>query len=687
MKYPCPGLPAAYARIGRDHVLLIIGFAAVLGLMVVQTLLSLRQMDAQLAQLTGIVNGNMAKVEVVARMHAAARERTLTVQRMLMERDPFARDALWERFNQQATLFIRERENLFKLPLSPDEHALLVRQGELSRRVQPMQIEVVELLARGERLQAEQMLIEQAIPVQDQVLAILEALNTLQRQTARAALDESIRVQRRAKLVILTVAASMLLLGIVVAVVVVRRTQLANRERERLATHDVLTGLPNRLLMNDRIEQALGRARHSGRLAALLFIDLDRFKIVNDTLGHKAGDELLLQVACRLRQCIRSGDTVARLGGDEFVVMIEDAQTAADATVVAEKILQSLGAVMHIGGHEVYAGASIGIALYPEHGRDVQELLRRADTAMYHAKERGRNSYQIYTPEMDHSGEGRLALEADLRQALPRGEILVHYQPQVDVVSGRVIRLEALARWRHPQRGLMSPGEFLAIAEEAGLMLEIGPEIMRQACQQLRQWLDAGLPPTTVTVNLTSMEFWHPGLIQRVEDLLREYRLDPQLIEIELTEGMLMRNIDHASHVLNRLKGLGVRIAMDDFGTGYSSLARLKSFPLDVVKIDRSFVRDIHHDASDAAIARAIIAMAETLGFAVVAEGVESIEQMEFLARLGCNVMQGYLISPPAPAEDLEAMLGQGWRLPARTEPLKDGMQAPAPPDLRACAA
>lgn len=658
--------PASKLRLFQDNAWLILGFVAVLGLMVTLTLISLGQMSRQVGQLNQIVNSNMAKIEIAAQMHAAARERTLSVQRMLIESDPFTLDTEAQRFSHAASQFIQTRETLLQMPLTPHEQSLLEKQGTLSRRVQPLQMAVVEILLQNNNRDTAKQLLNQAIPIQNSVLDILDELFKLQRTNAREAVAETIRIQTEARNLILSVLIAALVLGIAVAAFVVRRTYHANRERAYLATHDPLTGLPNRLLVTDRIEQALARARRHEHPVAVMFLDLDRFKIVNDSLGHKAGDELLVEIANRLRACIRVSDTVARLGGDEFVIVIEDAVGTSDAATIAQKIIGSVGKPMQLGDHEVFSGVSIGIATYPESGANMQDLLKHADTAMYHAKEAGRNNFQFYSQEMSGGSKGRLTLEAMLRQAVGRGEIVVHYQPQANIRSGRIIGMEALVRWRHPELGLLPPGDFLGIAEEAGLIQDIGNTVLRQACTDAKHWHDSGLPECIIAVNLSGHEFWQPDLISIVARTLEETGLRPDLLEIELTEGILMRNSDNASNILGRLKDLGIRISMDDFGTGYSSLARLKAFPLDLLKIDRSFVNDLAHNDNDAAITSAIIAIANRLKFDVIAEGVETPEQLIRLNQLGCEVVQGYLISPAVPVEQAKALLTQDWRQKAK---------------------
>ena len=424
-----------------------------------------------------------------------------------------------------------------------------------------------------------------------------------------------------------------------------------------LAHHDALTNLPNRTLLQDRLEQAILQSRRNRRHAAVLFIDLDRFKLINDTLGHDVGDGLLAQVAQRCLACVRDTDTVARQGGDEFVIVLPELEQAQDAAMVARKLVSELGKPYLLGVHELTVTASVGIAIYPDDGRNASMLLRNADAAMYGAKSDGRNAYQFYSSELNTASLGELLLENQLRGALNRGELLLYYQPKVSAASGRIDGAEALLRWHHPELGMLAPGRFVPAAEEAGLIVPIGEWVLRTACRQLRAWLDAGIEPVSVAVNLSAQQFAHQDLVGLVESVLAETGLPAGLLELELTETMLMRDVDRATEVLSRLRALGVRLSIDDFGTGYSSLAYLKRFEVDVLKIDRSFVHDIRSDGADGKIAAAVIALAHSLGQQVVAEGVETEYQRDYLARHRCDVFQGYLFGRPMPGEDLFARL------------------------------
>jgi diguanylate cyclase (GGDEF)-like protein/PAS domain S-box-containing protein len=436
---------------------------------------------------------------------------------------------------------------------------------------------------------------------------------------------------------------------------------IARKEAEQhltfFANHDTLTGLPNRAMFGQRLAQALARAQRVARMIAVLFVDLDRFKVINDTLGHDAGDSLLQQVATRLRACLREGDTIARQGGDEFVVLLEDIAETTQASGVAQKILETVAEPYVLAGQEFSVTASVGISIYPEDAGDVQALLKNADIAMYRAKDSGKNNYQFYSAQANRHSLEKLALETDLRRALDRRELHLQYQPKVCMRSGRITGVEALIRWQHPQRGAIAPAQLIALAEETGLIIAIGDWVIRTACDDARAWFSSGLPPTSVAVNLSARQFGRDGLAEMIGTVLGDSGLDAGLLELEITESAVMDNAERAAAVLDRLHGMGVRVALDDFGTGYSSLGYLKRFPVDSVKIDRSFIADVPRDADDVAITRAVIAMAHSLGLKVVAEGVETADQVRFLQEHGCDEMQGFRFSAPCDAAAMARLL------------------------------
>jgi diguanylate cyclase (GGDEF)-like protein len=443
-----------------------------------------------------------------------------------------------------------------------------------------------------------------------------------------------------------------------------RRISLELKRRlAQLVNYDALTGLPNRTLLHDRLSQALAQAQRNRRVVGVVFLDLDHFKIINNTLGHATGDRLLKAVAERLAGCVCQGDTVARPGGDEFTLMLPEVEDTQAVAGVAQRVLDTLAAPFELDGREVFVAASLGIALSPFDGDDAETLLKNADTATYQAKKHGRNNYQFYSAEMNVKAFERLALETSLRRALEREELLVHYQPQVDLSTGRVVGTEVLVRWQHPHLGLVSPTRFIPLAEETGLIAPIGEWVLRTACAQNKSWQQAGYAPLCVAVNLSVRQFKQANLVQTVERVIRETGLDPRYLELELTESIFMQNAKATIQTLRELKEMGVKLSIDDFGTGYSSLSYLQRFPIDALKIDQSFVRDITTDPSDAAIGQAIISMAHSLRLKVVAEGVETEEQLAFLQRDRCDQMQGYYFSRPLPVEAFTQLLQEGRRL------------------------
>lgn len=438
-----------------------------------------------------------------------------------------------------------------------------------------------------------------------------------------------------------------------------------------LAYYDSLTSLPNRILFKDRLSQTLLMARRYQRLVGILLLDLDNFKRINDTLGHPAGDELLKQVADRLSNYIRKSDSisrystdefsavVARLGGDEFTIMLTEISHAHDAMKVAQRILDAIAQPFDIGGQEVFITSSIGIAIYPIDGEDVDSLLKNCDTAMYHAKNEGRNNYKFYEQSLNKTALDILALENNLRKALDKQEFRVYYQPRIDIRTRNVVGFEALIRWRHSQKGLIPPSEFIPMAEESGLIIPIGEWVLNEACKQNKTWQAAGFAPVFISVNLSGKQFKQQNLIKIIEQALSESAFDPKYLELEITESII-QDTKSTAEILNELRKLGLKISVDDFGTGYSSLSYLRRFPVNALKIDRSFVKDATKDTDSAAIVKAIIAMAHCLKLRVVAEGVETEEQLKFLSDEGCDEFQGYLISPPLPAEEVARFLSKG---------------------------
>lgn len=437
--------------------------------------------------------------------------------------------------------------------------------------------------------------------------------------------------------------------------------QMKTRERlQHLSNHDGLTGLPNRSLFMDRLGQAISRARWNGRVIAVLFIDIDRFKNINETLGFDYGDTVLQTVAERLNQSVRDGDTVARLGDDEFAVVLEDIYQKEDIPVVVEKIIKSLSQVHVLKDHELFVTSSIGISLYPNDGSDGQTLIQNADVAIHHAKESGSNHYRFYESAMNTQSLYRLNMESSLRKALEREEFVLHYQPQINIKSGKIIGFEALLRWHHPSLGMVSPVEFIPLLEETGMINPVGRWILRTACQAGREWNELGLGDIKISVNISPLQFENSDISSIVAEVLSETSLEAKYLEIELTESAIMRSPQKTIEVLSTLNDMGVTLAIDDFGTGYSSLSYLQKFPIDVLKIDRSFVKDVSKNNGDASIVSAIISMAHSLKLSVIAEGVETVRQLSFLQERDCEMVQGFLFSKAVPFENSLSMLEAG---------------------------
>lgn len=448
------------------------------------------------------------------------------------------------------------------------------------------------------------------------------------------------------------------------------RRQVVESRLEKLAHFDHVTNLPNRNFFNDRLIFALEQAAEFHQRLIVMFIDLDNFKAVNDTLGHDAGDQLLKKVSERLADCLRLGDSVSRIGGDEFAIILENVHGIDSGQRVAEKCLNKLSSSMQIGGHELHISASIGIAMYPDHASELSMLLKYSDTAMYFAKSAGKNTYKIFTPSMHGVTQRRFDMESDLRKALEQNQFVLHYQPKLDLVSHKVIGFEALIRWQHPTLGMVSPLEFIALAEDTGLIVPIGRWILQTACAQLKEWVAQGMTDLTMAVNLSGRQLHEDMFVRDVTSIVTKSGVTPGAIELELTESMLMDASAVTLDKLDTLRALGIALSIDDFGTGYSSMAYLKRFPVTTLKIDRSFVKDLETDPQDVAITKAIIVMAETLGLRVVAEGIETDMQEMILIANGCKCGQGFLYSRPIPADQMASYVKENELLQTRRRPL-----------------
>jgi diguanylate cyclase (GGDEF)-like protein/PAS domain S-box-containing protein len=447
------------------------------------------------------------------------------------------------------------------------------------------------------------------------------------------------------------------------AVIVFRDVSVARAMALQIAhsaEHDFLTGLPNRMLLNDRISQAIASAPRHKKHVAVLFLDLDGFKHINDSLGHPTGDKLLQSIAKRLAECVRASDTVSRQGGDEFVVLLSEIELSEDAAITARRMLHAVAQLHSIDQHDLHVTTSIGVSVYPDDGLDAETLIKNADTAMYQAKENGRQSFQFFKPVMNARAVKRQSIEEGLRRALERQEFALHYQPKIDLSTGAICGAEALIRWMHPTRGMIPPGEFIPVAEDCGLILLIGAWVLREACTQTRTWIDANLPVTSVAVNVSAMQFRDESFLKSLFTILGETNLDARFLELELTESVLMKHAASTAAILRTLRERGIRVAVDDFGTGYSSLSYLRKFPVDAVKIDQSFVRQISTAGDDTTIVKAVIGMARGLKLRVIAEGVETLEEVAFLRAYRCEEAQGYYFSRPVPPQQFAMLLRDG---------------------------
>ncbi|MHB9017126.1 MAG: putative bifunctional diguanylate cyclase/phosphodiesterase [Burkholderiales bacterium] len=486
------------------------------------------------------------------------------------------------------------------------------------------------------------------------------------REGAASAREQEIRMTEAMqavfdnKMLMLQQANENLVIASIEAQKLTEQVQIAKADLDHLAHHDPLTHLPNRMLLQDRLNQAIELASRQSRQIAVMFMDLDHFKYINDSLGHGVGDRLLQSVAQRLTASVRHSDTVSRQGGDEFIILLAEVEHAEDAALSAQKILSALLPPHLINGHSLHIGVSIGISVYPADGQDVDTLIKNADIAMYHVKENGRNHYKFFEPAMNARSVQRQTIEASLRLALERQEFILYYQPKINLHSGVIVGVEALIRWQHPQLGLLLPAQFVRIAEDSGLILPIGRWVLRQACLQAQLWQQAGLSPITIAVNTSALEFRAEGFVENIRNTLTEIGLEPDLLELELTESVLMRDVESTGSVLQALAGLGVKLAVDDFGTGYSSLSYLRQFPIDTLKIDQSFVNQITNNPGDAAIVSAVIGMGRSLKHSVIAEGVETREQYAYLRDQQCDEGQGYYFGHPVPPDLLAPLLQAG---------------------------
>ena len=628
---------------------IVMGFLVVLALMTSLAAVGLHYMSTVSERLKGIVENNNVKIELATAMQAALRERALSMHALSVLTDPFDKDAEVQRFHALGSDYVRARQQLEQMPLSAEERAILSRIQVLTRVAQPEVQAVVDLALTGRTDEAFERIRSNAAPKQRQIAEQVGALVQVQKGQTAAGVESADASYSEVRNVMLVLGAVTLSIGLLIALFVSRQAQLASQ-----ALYDPLTGLPNRSLLQDRLEQAIAQSQRAGRPFGVALMDLNRFKEVNDTLGHDVGDELLREIAARLRHAVRAEDTVARMGGDEFVVVLHDL-TEKDVSALSSKLLAALGAHFNWGGQSIDLGASIGVSLYPAHARDPGSLIRFADIAMYAAKRSGKG-YALYAPEQERVSVGDLSLKSELRTAIQANQLCLHYQPKICHASRRIVGLEALVRWNHPQRGLLLPGIFVPHAEEAGLIDLLTHWVLENALAQLTALRGRGYA-LNMAVNLSAHCLRIGDLPTMIARLLAGSGVAAECLVLEITESAIMSNDAEVLASLDKLDRMGVMLAIDDFGTGYSSLAHLKRLPVDEIKIDKSFVIDMQVNDNDAVIVRSTIDLAHNLGLKVTAEGVESESAWDALAALGCDQSQGYHMGRPLAADELAVWL------------------------------
>lgn len=642
------------------------GFLVVLILMTSLTAVGLRHISETNRRLKNIVENNNVKTELAAAMQNALRERALSVHALSVLTDPFDKDAELQRFNTFGAMYIEARESLERLPLSLREKETLDRIRTLTREAQPQVNKVVEMAMSGGEPDIFEQLRNFALPKQREISDEVDVLISLQQNLAADAANQAEASYREVRALMFLLAASALLIGIFIAFVVSRRVSRQARQLVAQALYDPLTGLPNRSLMQDRLEQTIVQSRRNHRSFGVALMDLNRFKEVNDTLGHNVGDELLREVGRRLRAAVREEDTVARMGGDEFVLILQG-MNEAELAKFAEKLQATLDPPFHWDNHSIDISASTGIAIFPLQAEDGGSLIRYADIAMYDAKRTGK-SHALYAPRQVHMKCSDLSLKSELREAIQSGQLCLHYQPKIDHPTRRIVGLEALVCWNHPHRGWLPPDRFIPLAEEAGLIGPLTHWVLETALAQLAHLHMQG-HALNMAINLSARSLHDLELPLVISRLLAEHELAAEHLTLEITESAVMSNPDDALIILSRLDRMGITLAIDDFGTGYSSLAHLKQLPVDEIKIDKSFVIDMESNDNDAVIVRSTIDLAHNLGLRVVAEGVETEDAWITLSVLGCDHSQGFYMGRPLPPEQLLVWLANSvWSMPVQSQ-------------------
>ena len=649
----------------RSKVIILLGFGSILLLVSLLIIIGVTNLSKSKLHLDRVVNSNNLKIQLVNQMHQSARERTINLQQMFIVDDSLKLENAIDSMVLYGGMFVTAREEFLSLNLSVKEKGILQQQAKLSGKIGPVQNNIADLINFGELKQAQKLLLEIAQPLQDDVFSLLSKLQDIQRFETKSAINENSENYKNIVRIMWTVTVVVILISLSIVFFILRLISKNEKQQakqtqdiEYQAFYDQLTSLPNRRLLTDRLQHARKNSDRHEVLMAVLFIDCDRFKPINDTLGHTVGDGLLISIANRLKENVRDSDTVCRFSGDEFVIVIGDIRHITAVDKIAKNILESIAEPHYLEGHKVFTTISIGITVYPIDDKNENDLLTSADIAMYHAKQNGGNQYEYFNSEMNARSKQRLTLEQDLHEALLHKELEIYYQPLNAISQTRnIVGLEALIRWHHPTQGMVLPVYFIDIAEDSGLIVAIGEWVLNKACEQVKIWERQGFGEICISVNLSPRQFLDNNIFTIVKDALVLSGIKPGNLALEITESAAMHSIDKSIDILHKLKGLGVRISIDDFGTGYSSLSYLHKMPIDNLKIDRSFIKNLHRSENDKALVQAIVTMAHTLGMRVIAEGVEIEEQYEFLKNIGCEIMQGFLISKPVSSNEIERLL------------------------------
>ena len=652
------------------YINLSIGFAIVLLLMLAMSFVGLTRMAALNWHMQEIVKDRNVKTDLAQVMKNALRERAIHMHSINVLTDAFDVDAEFLGFEEEGARFANARHSLEKMRLSEAEKTILARIQALTQTTQPLVNTTIITAMEGDRLKSQSLIREQAIPAQKIIAAEIDKLISLEYAETELAWSHAEESYRTARLLIYILGSAATLLGAIIAFMVIRNAQQQASSLHHQAMFDRLTNLPNRALFADRLNQAIRTSQRDKQTFAIIAMDLDRFKEINDAMGHHTGDQLLQHIAEQSRGCLRSSDTFARMGGDEFTLLLPNISNLEGALISSKRILGIINQPVQLAGHSIEISVSLGIALYPEHGDNAETLLRNADAAMYEAK-RAQLGHMVYSADLDQHAEDRVRLQSELRRAIELDELVLHYQPKIDFTNGHISGVEALVRWQHPSRGLLFPDAFITLAEDTGLIKGLTMAVLVKALKQCEAWHKSGLN-LTIAVNISSLSIQDPKFPQQIADLLKTVDIPVSLLELEITETAVMRGTAHAVQCIKQLHALGLQIAIDDFGTGYSSMSRLKELLVAQIKIDKSFVKDMAVNHNDAVIVRSTIDLGHSLGMKVIAEGVEDQAVWDKLKFLGCDSAQGYFMSRPVPAEKLNVWLKESaWGYPQPEYPQK----------------